>query len=474
MFRTRSLIHKIALVIFTITALVVGLIFLIVVPQLTSSLENQRLQDLDRVATASSRAFESVISLEISSGDLNDLVRSVSDGAEAEVTLLDTNPKSANGKQSVFPLSNSRASRNFAYNQPLALRALKANDIESEISQVQGQRTAQVAVPLHVGGDKRPDWVVLYSRGLGDVRDTVSLIRDRVLIASAIALLVALAVGYAVASAMARRVKRLETAANKLAAGEQVDPLPVDSDDELGQLTRSFNEMQAQLAKVERARREFIATASHELRTPIFSLGGFVELLQDEDLDPETREEFLSAMSEQVARLQKLAVDLLDLSRIDAGSLELNPEEVNLGELARTIVGEFTPAVTQHRSELELALEGDEVQAWCDRERVAQIMRILLDNAVRHTPEGTRIRVSAARDNGAAELSVSDAGPGIRDSEQVFERFYTADAARGSGLGLAIAQELAERMQGNVTVRSAPGKTTFTLELPAGKNGGLA
>ena len=109
----------------------------------------------------------------------------------------------------------------------------------------------------------------------------------------------------------------------------------MDSDDELGQLTRTFNEMQEQLRQVDVARKEFIATASHELRTPIFSLAGFVELLQDEDLDEETRREFLETMSEQVARLQKLSVDLLDLSRLDAGSIELESESVDLAELGQ-------------------------------------------------------------------------------------------------------------------------------------------
>ena len=113
----------------------------------------------------------------------------------------------------------------------------------------------------------------------------------------------------------------------------------MDSEDELGQLTRTFNEMQDQLRQVDVARKEFVATASHELRTPIFSLGGFVELLQDEELDDETRREFLDTMAEQVERLQKLAVDLLDLSRLDAGSVELDREPVDLSELARAIAG---------------------------------------------------------------------------------------------------------------------------------------
>ena len=143
--------------------------------------------------------------------------------------------------------------------------------------------------------------------------------RERLLIATLAALLLALIGGYLVAQALARRVRRIEMAAAEMAEGRFIEPLPVDSRDELGQLTHTFNEMQEQLRQVDVARKEFIATASHELRTPIFSLGGFVELLQDEDLDEDTRREFLDTMSEQVARLQKLSVDLLDLSRARCG-----------------------------------------------------------------------------------------------------------------------------------------------------------
>ena len=134
--------------------------------------------------------------------------------------------------------------------------------------------------------------------------------------------------------AIARRVKVLEQGAEKVAAGDFTAVFPADRDDELGQLARALDDMQRQLAEVETARRRFIATASHELRTPIFSLGGFLELLEDEELDDETRREFIGVVREQVARLGKLATDLLDLSKLEAGSLELRPEATDLGELA--------------------------------------------------------------------------------------------------------------------------------------------
>ena len=251
-----------------------------------------------------------------------------------------------------------------------------------------------------------------FSRDFGDASQAVQLVRDRLLVASAVALLVALVGGWLVARRLARRVTRLEHAARRVAAGQSVEPVPVEADDELGRLTQAFNEMQQQLARVDGARREFIANASHELRTPIFSLGGFVELLQDEQLDQATREEFLQTMSEQIERLQKLAVDLLDLSRLDAGSLDILHERVDLGELAGAVAAEFQPALTTHRTRLRLRVPDDPVEAVCDRERVSQIMRILLDNALRHTPEGTPVTVIAARENGNAELTVRGQGAG--------------------------------------------------------------
>jgi signal transduction histidine kinase len=171
--------------------------------------------------------------------------------------------------------------------------------------------------------------------------------------------------------------------------------------------------------------------------------------------------------------MQKLAVDLLDLSRLDAGSLDIERERVDLGDLAGAVASEFKPALAGHRTSLRLRVPNEPVEAVCDRERTIQIMRILLDNALRHTPEGTPVTVIAARQNGNAELTVRDKGPGVAAASagQVFERFYTENAASGSGLGLAIARELAERMQGSISLKSRPGITAFTLALPVASDG---
>ena len=208
------------------------------------------------------------------------------------------------------------------------------------------------------------------------------------------ALVAALAVGYLGALLFARRLRRLEAAAERIAAGEFDEPVVDHGTDEVGQLARTFDRMRERLAALDHARREFIANASHELRTPIFSLGGFLELMRDEELDEPTRREFLATMSEQVDRLAKLATELLDLSRADAGRLRVERESVDLDEVAETVVDEFA-ARSNGRS---LSFEGGDGEVVLgDEQRVLQIARALVENALVHTPAGRACRGAGGR-----------------------------------------------------------------------------
>jgi two-component system, OmpR family, sensor kinase len=468
MSRLRSLRQKIALIFFLITAAAFSAIWFVVVPQLEQNLKERRLENLQEEA----RAARSALVLPDLRGRAPTRkyyagrIRLAADATDARVTVRDWQRDwSPSRNPGFYPVDDS--GELVPFNEQLAQRALILRKTQVGYDTFRGEEVGMVAQPLRTAG-KLPR-VAVYSRDFEDVQATVAFVRDRVLLAASAALLIALFGGYLVAARLAQRVGRLERAARHVARGRFMEPLPVTAKDELGQLTETFNAMQQQLRRVDVARKEFIATASHELRTPIFSLAGFVELLQDEELDEETRREFLDTMSEQVERLQKLSVNLLDLSRLDSGSVELHTEPVDLAELTRSIADEFHPRLAEHGTELHLEVPEAGPSACCDRERVAQIMRILLDNALRHTPEGTDVIVRAHRDNGAAELTVADTGPGLPAGarSQVFERFYTGDAARGAGLGLAIARELAERMEGRLLLETERGSTAFTLELPS-------
>jgi two-component system, OmpR family, sensor kinase len=301
------------------------------------------------------------------------------------------------------------------------------------------------------------------------VIDGNSSAKHQILVGGLLALLVALGIGFYFAYVVAMRIGRIEAAARKVADGDFATRIPVDSAGQLGQLSRTFNEMQRRLAELDTARKQFIANASHELRTPIFSLGGFVELLEDEDPSPEERAEFVHTMRQQIDRLTKLTADLLDLSQLDAGAIVISPRSVDLGSIAREVAREFGPRADHHGSRLELRTPDLPAIARADPDRVRQIIRILLDNALTHTPEGTKVTVTTHSVNRRTELTVSDEGRGIpqRTQTRIFERFYTADPGGGSGLGLAIARELAQRMEGQITISSSKRFTSFTLDLPS-------
>jgi len=464
--RLGSLRTRLTVLSFAVTLVAVGAILFYVAPQLESSLREQKLRSLTTTAKAFTPFIATLVRNNGAADDINDLVAQVSERANTRVTLLSVGSGTEGQQLVIFSDSTSQVQitdLTFA----VANRAARSGRIETGTEDSDEAELGQVAIPIR--DDGTVSRVAVYSTPLSDVQGNVSLIRRQILVAGALGLLLALAGGFVVSGSIARRVKTLEQGAEKVAAGDLTAVFPTDRDDELGQLARALNDMQRQLVRLESARRRFIATASHELRTPIFSLGGFLELIEDEELDDETRREFVGVVREQVARLGKLATDLLDLSRLEAGSLELRTEATDLAELTRAVASEFGPALDKHASALELHLGSGPIQTVCDPERVAQILRILIDNALTHTPPGTGVVVSAERDNGSVRVAVRDDGPGISGgaAERIFEPFYTSDDAQGSGLGLAIARELVDRMRGTLEVDAAPGRTTFSLEIPA-------
>jgi two-component system OmpR family sensor kinase len=462
-----SLRDRLVLVFFGITVLAFAALYLYVSPGLHSRLLDARLHSL----AAAAREYSGPVADTVGSSATGAVVRARVDEAsrrsQSRVTLLAVSMAARpSGPQLTALADSSTPSTTPNLGYPVAGRAVRRGRLtvgtESERSGV----VAEAALPVNYDG--RVARVIVFSSPASDIGNTVTVVRQQILVAGAIALLLSLVGGYLLARWLTQRVKRLERAAERVAGGEFEHPIAVDGHDELGQLAVAFNDMQRQLGLLDTARKQFIATASHELRTPVFSLGGFVELLEDEELDPATRRRFLGHVSEQVERLRKLSVDLLDLSRLESGSLELRPEPVDLGELTRSVSAEFEVSLAQHDSHLELRLPR-QVEAMCDPVRIAQIVRILIDNALIHTPAGTNIVVTAGRADGQVRLAVRDDGAGIDQGAmpRIFEPFFTADDAQGSGLGLAIASELAERMDGRLKVASRPGETVFTLEIPA-------
>ena len=466
MFRINSLRNRLILLIGVITAGAVGFVYLYVVPQLQSSLTAEKLRRLEEQSSRQLAPLQAALARGETQAQVAALVRRIGQQSDARVTLLGVEQAGGEDRPG-FVIADSTAEPSAVLGSyRSAAVALDSGEVAGGVESVSGQRVGEAAVPISSAGV--PRWVAVLSSPLGEVDDNVALIQRQILIAGVIAVGLALLVGFYAARLHSRRLDRLREAAENVAEGDFSRPIPVDSSDELGQLAMTFNEMQQRLERLDSARKEFIANASHELRTPIFSLGGFVELLEHEDPDAKSRSEFVETMREQIERLQKLTTDLLDLSKLDADAMEINLEDVDLGELGRKIASEFRPAARRRRSKLEMRSKEKRMIARCDPDRTAQIIRILLDNALTHTPGGTKVTVTAVGSKDGAELVVGDEGRGIerRAQGRVFERFYTGDSAGGSGLGLAIARELAERMGGGLEVVSKRGFTAFTLRLP--------
>ncbi len=463
----RSIRLRLTLLVFAITLAAIAVIYFYVTPSLESSLRAQRVSSLETSAHAALPQIARTVGTAVDAAGVDAAVRDVADRTASHVTLLgiSTTPSGP----VAYQISDSAPAGAPQPNRlPLAMEAAqRGRAVSASLAGAGG--SGVVALPIRYRGQVAR--VAVFSQSLEEVQQNVSLIRRKILGAGAIALVLALIAGTLVARALSMRVRRLEATARRVAAGDFTARFPIDSRDELGQLASALDDMQRQLEELDSARKRFIATASHELRTPIFSLGGFLELIQDEDLDEETRRQFVGQLQEQVDRLGKLTAALLDLSKLEAGSMELAPESTDLGVLARSVTGAFAPALTQHGSHLELRVVHEPIMTMCDPERVAQIMRVLVDNAITHTPAGTDIVVTVSRAGagvgGGPVFAVLDSGPGIPPAliERIFEPFYTSDGVAGSGLGLAIARELAERMGASLTVASNPEHTVFTLAL---------
>jgi signal transduction histidine kinase len=453
----RSVGGRLALALALVVAGALLLADLIVVPSLERHLVDSKLSQLRHDTPA--------IAARLGNSTDYDLHAKIVKAAEqADARVIYFTPQDLRRKiLTVFDDSNPVTSADVE-NDPLVVKAFDAypKDVSGTVSSG-GKQYAEVGYPLRNGA------VVLVRASLRDTLQSIDQVRRRLVIAGVIALLASLVVGYVAAALFARRIRRLERAAHRIASGDFSEPVVDRGRDELGQLATAFDDMRQRLAQLEHARREFIANASHELRTPLFSLGGFLELMADEELDPATQAEFMVTMREQVARLTKLATDLLDLSRLDAGRMTVEEEYVDLVALAEVLADEFRAVALS--SGHELAVEnGSETRALGDEERALQIGRILVENALIHTPPGTPVRIAATQRNGSALLTVEDEGPGIPPEHvgQVFERFYRLEGsiASGSGLGLAIARELAELMGGSLELHAVVGHTVFALVLP--------
>jgi len=299
-----------------------------------------------------------------------------------------------------------------------------------------------------------------------------------ILLAAALtAVCAALGVGMVVSRSLTKPLREVTQATQRVTEGQLGLYIPVRSNDELGHLAHSFNQMSSKLARAEKSRRQMTADVAHELRTPLSLILGHAEALSEGLLPAE--QETYDIIYDEAQRLARLVDDLRTLSLSDDGELQMVSAPVSLGELLNRTAAVHRPAAQAQGVQLEVDIHGDIVEMNADPDRIAQVLDNLVSNALRHTLEGGRVTLSAEQMEGCARITVRDTGAGIaaEDQDLIFERFYRVDSSRqrasgGSGVGLAIAKSIVGSHNGRIWVESDEGQgSCFIVEIPSAVSG---
>jgi signal transduction histidine kinase len=351
-------------------------------------------------------------------------------------------------------------------------QVLKTKKRKRDTITTAGVSVGRVAIPVPKGN---PRLVLELRRSLEEAHSAAKAVKRAFIAAALVGLGTAIVLGIGLATTLLRRLRRLQDAARRLAVHGLNAEVPRDSTrDEVGELSRTFEMMQSRLRQQEGVRRAFVATASHEIRTPLASLEAQLELLGDDleakppDLE-DARDQVVAARI-QSRRMSALANDLLELTRLDT-DFSLRTELIEIGEICRAVIAEFELRAT--RRGVRLVLEGADRSCWVygDPDSIARIVRILIDNALRVSPDGRPLTASVASEPVFGRIDVTDLGPGVKPEEQglIFDRFKRGSATGeepGFGLGLAIGRELAERMGGELVLEESGVGARFALRVP--------
>ena len=281
-----------------------------------------------------------------------------------------------------------------------------------------------------------------------------------------------------------RRLKDVQLATERLGAGDLTARAPEHGGDEVATLARSFNQMADELTRRAReleasdqTRRQLMADVSHELMTPLTAMRGYIETLTmpELQLDQQTRQRYMSIVTDETHRLEQIIGDLLDLARLEGGGMTLRHDLADIGQLFNRVAERHERDLSDRRITLTSHVDAAATSVIADADRLEQALQNLAANAIRHTPEGGQIRLTAEKQGPEIVLTVRDSGPGIPSEHLtlIFNRFYKTDASRkatggGSGLGLSIAKAIVERHGGTITARNRNG-AEFEIRLPSSR-----
>jgi signal transduction histidine kinase len=277
---------------------------------------------------------------------------------------------------------------------------------------------------------------------------------------------------YIVSKKITSPLREMSRVAQNYAKGNFEQKVEVKEDDEIGQLAAALNNMAAELADLERVRSEFVANVSHDLRSPLTSIHGFLGALLDGTIPEERQRHYILLMKNETTRLIKLVNDLLDMAQIEAGTIVIRPAPYNISEQIRKIIAKLEPEISKHHLELKLITNEEDLIVFADEDRLEQVLFNLIQNAIQHSPAGGHIDISLTGGE-KVFIAIADYGTGIRDEDlsKIWDRFYKGDKARskktGTGIGLSIVKYILSLHGVSIQVDSRWGEgTTFSFSLP--------
>ncbi|MEN6340058.1 MAG: HAMP domain-containing sensor histidine kinase [Clostridiaceae bacterium] len=316
--------------------------------------------------------------------------------------------------------------------------------------------------------------VIRFYVDITEARGAVGMAYAEVILVSLIAVLISVIAVYYTTTRLTRPFMEINEIVQKYSKGDYNVRIPISSIEEATQLAVSFNTMADQLKDLEATRRSFVANVSHELRSPLTSMKGFLEAMQDGTIGPDEYEKYIGIVLSETKRMAVMVNDLLDLARIESGKTALKLEIFEINELIRRTLITFEARIYEHHMEVDVKFAQEQYYVEADSAQISQVLRNIIDNAIKYSPDDSKLRIATYAMKREIYVSIQDNGQGIpeQDIPHVFDRFYKVEKAHtpskqsGTGLGLSIVKRIIDQHNQTITLKSAKGKgSTFTFTL---------
>lgn len=405
---------------------------------------------------------------EVTSQQVNDIIAIIGDYIKSDIWLT-------NSSGFVYAVSN-KDHKEFMGKQVFAkeleeLRLGHTFEVTGPYAGIFDKAVRVYGTPIMTDAGTYKGSIILYN-SIEELNQSLKRVYEIIWISSIFAIILScIVIYYFSQKIIIKPLAEINSVARKISNGDVDKRVYLKSDDEIGELAQSFNFMADSIEKNEKNRREFISNVSHEIRSPITSIKGFISGILDGVIPQEKEKYYLSIAYEEIQRLTRLVNDLLDMSAIEAGEFSLRIMEVDINEIIRLTVINYETKIKEKRASVDVCFDEDNLFVAGDKDRLVQVVTNLLDNSIKYVNTGGKIKISSKTKGKKAFISVFNDGPKIAEEDllHIWDRFYKADKARtakeSTGLGLSIVRNIITQLQEDIWVENKENGVCFTFTL---------